>query len=206
MAAWIKAVGAVGVAIAYPFLSPYLVSQGWGNMELAVFAALTLWRGFKADDPRLRIGYFGLAAVLLAGAFFAKTYMVWLIPSFVYLALALLFGHTLWFPPSLCERLVRLQFPEFKPGIAEYLRQLTWVWTAFFAINVPLCALLPAIAGERVWAAYTGVVVYLLMGLLGVGEFLYRPRRFPGLGIPPLMETFRFMLRDGHKVFKDGQA
>ncbi len=202
MAAWTQAAGIAGFAIVYPFLSPYVVSQGWGNLELLVFAALTARRGWTADKPGWRLGYFGLAALLLAGAFSAQAYMVWLLPSFVYLSLAVVFGHTLWQPPSLCERLVRLQYPEFQPGIAEYLRQLTWVWTAFFAVNVPLCALLPALAGGKVWAAYTGVGVYLLMGLLGVGEYLYRPRRFPGLGMPSPKETFQFMARHGHKVFK----
>lgn len=202
MAAWVKPTLGAGLAVAYPFLSPYLVEQGWGSLELLTFAAFTLGRGFRAGQPAWRLAYFALALLLLVGALSRQTYLVWLLPSFVYLSLALLFGHTLWSPPSLCERLVRLMHPEFKPGIAEYLRQLTWVWTAFFAVNVPFCALLPLLAGERVWAVYTGAVVYLLMGLLGVGEFLYRPYRFPGLGIPPLMETFRVMLRDGHKIFK----
>lgn len=201
MAGAIKAVGIAVSIIAYPFLSPYLIRHGFAGAELSLFAGLCLWRGLKVDSLGFRVGYLALAALFFAGAFFAQAYLVWLIPSFVYLSLALLFGHTLWSPPSLCERLVRLQFPEFKPGIAEYLRQLTWVWTAFFAINVPLCALLPVVAGAQAWSVYTGVVVYLLMGLLGVGEYLYRPRRFPDLGIPPLLETFTAIARDGHKIF-----
>lgn len=202
MAGAIKAVGIALSSLAYPFLSPYLVRHGFAGAELAVFAGLSLWRGLGAGGPGVRAGYLSLAALLLAGAFSAQAYMVWLVPSLVYLSLALLFGHTLWSPPSLCERLVRLQHPVFKPGIAEYLRQVTWVWTAFFAVNVPFCALLPALAGPEAWAVYTGAVVYLLMGLLGIGEYLYRPRRFPDLEIPPALETFKFMARHGHRIFK----
>jgi uncharacterized membrane protein len=119
------------------------------------------------------------------------------------LSLAFLFGHTLWHPPSLCERLVRLQYPEFKPGIAEYLRQVTWAWAIFFAANTVICALLPVFADDWAWTFYTGVVVYVLMAFLVVGEYFYRLRRFPDLEIPPLMETLRVMMRQGHRVFKD---
>jgi hypothetical protein len=43
------------------------------------------------------------------------------------------------------------------------------------------------------------------MGLLGVGEWFYRQRRFPNMEIPPMLETFTFMAKHGHKVFKGEQ-
>lgn len=190
------------LVIAYPFLSAYLAGLGFASFELLIFSALTLWRGMTATLPAARLGSFSLAAVLLTGAYFANAYFIWLVPSFAYLWLTALFGHTLWSPPSFCERLVRLQFPDFMPGIAEYCRELTWVWTLFFAVNVVVCAVLPAIAGQQAWALYTGVLVYGLMGLLGMGEWFYRQRRFPDLEIPPAMETFKCIALNGHKVFK----
>lgn len=197
----VKAMAIAFLFLSYPFLSNYLAGLGFASLELIVFAALTLWRAFGADSRAFRIGGAVLALVLLVGAYFANTYFVWLVPSFAYLWLAVLFGHTLWSPPSLIERLVRLQFPEFVPGIAEYLRQLTLIWTLFFAVNVVVCGLLPLLAGQQVWALYTGVVVYLLMGLLGTGEWFYRHRRFPDLEIPPPLETFKVIAANGHKVF-----
>jgi uncharacterized membrane protein len=190
------------IFIAYPFLSAYLAGLGFASFELMVFAVLTLWRGITAAGTVARLGSFILALVLLAGAYFANAYFIWLVPSFAYLWLAVLFGHTLWSPPSFCERLVRLQFPDLVPGIAEYCRELTWVWTLFFAVNIAICALLPIIAGQTAWALYSGVVVYGLMGLLGTGEWFYRHRRFPDLEIPPALETFKCIAMNGHKVFK----
>lgn len=198
----IKPIVIACLVIAYPFLSAYLAGLGFASFELLIFSALTLWRGMTATLPAARLGSFSLAAVLLAGAYFANAYFIWLVPSFAYLWLTALFGHTLWSPPSFCERLVRLQFPDFMPGIAEYCRELTWVWTLFFAVNVVVCAVLPAIAGQQAWALYTGVLVYGLMGLLGMGEWFYRQRRFPDLEIPPAMETFKCIALNGHKVFK----
>lgn len=196
-----KAIGIAFIVIAYPFLSAYLAGQGFVSLELLVFAALTLWRGLKSKATALRLGSFLFAALLLAGAYFANAYFIWLVPSFAYLWLTVLFGHTLWMPPSLCERLVRLQYPDFIPGITEYLREVTWAWTLFFAINVVVGALLPALAGQTAWAIYTGAIVYVLMGLLTIGEWIYRHRRFPNLDIPPMKDTFTFMAKHGHKVF-----
>ena len=167
-----------------------------------MFAALTIWRGLKTKMTVLRIGSLLLGVLLLVGAFFANAYFIWLVPSFAYLWLTVLFGHTLWIPPSLCERLVRLQYPNFIPGIAEYLREVTWAWTLFFAVNVLVCALLPAIAGQKAWAIYTGGLVYVLMGLLAIGEWFYRHRRFPDMDIPPAKETLKFLGKHGHEAFK----
>lgn len=189
--------------IVYPFLSAYLARHGFAGWILVLFAVMTLWRGMRFGKRRWRLIALVLAISLMISAYFANRYVVWLLPSLVYSWLAAVFGYTLLSPPSLCERLVRLQFPEFKPGIAEYLREVTWVWTWFFAINVPVCALLPFLAGEGIWTLYTGVLVYLLMSLLAVGEWFYRRRRFPDLEAPPVMETFKVFARHGHKAFKD---
>jgi len=206
MAKAIKATGVTLLFIAYPFLSAYLAANGFAGFTLIAFAGLMLWRGVRATQTAWRVGSFILAALLFSAAYFAKTYVIWLIPSLVFSGLTFLFGHTLFSPPSLCERLVRLLFPEFKPGIAEYLHQVTLVWTVFFFANIFVCALLPTLAGPEAWTLYTGVLVYILMSLLVIGEWLYRHRRFPDLEIPPVMETVKFFVANGHKVFKDGGA
>jgi uncharacterized membrane protein len=195
---------AIGAAIAaYPFLSAWLIDHGLGRLVLLLFAALTLHRFVRAGSRFQRVVYGGAVVFLALGVFAAEAVMFRLIPALVYLSLTGLFGYTLAYPPTLLERMVRLQFPEFKPGIAEYLRQLTWLWTGFFAANVLICVWLAFLAGERVWMLYTGVVVYALMGLLVVVEMIYRSRRFPDLEMPKVMESLKIMLRDGHKVFRD---
>ena len=181
MKSQIKTVAIVVAAAAYPFLGPYLIRNGWGGLVLVLFAALTLWRGLKAAHADFRLGCILGAALLLVGAYFSEAYTVRLIPAFVYLSLAFLFGHTLWHPPSLCERLVRLQYPEFKPGMAEYLRQVTWVWAGFFAANVIICTLLPLLAQPWVDALHRsgGLWVDGLLGYWGIflpAKAVSRPR------------------------------
>lgn len=191
------------LVIAYPFLTAWLIHHGGSGPLLGLFALLSLWRGFRANGRATRLGY-GLLGVGFGGAAFqAEEYAVRLIPAFVYLSLAWLFGRTLRHPPSLLERFVRLQFPDFKPGIAEYLCAWTWAWTALFAANAVICAALAVWGGERLWMLYTGLWVYLEMSLLAVAEMLYRPRRFPDLEIPPLRDSLRVMVRRGHEVFRE---
>lgn len=202
----IKATSVTLLFIAYPFLSAYLAAKGFAGLTLTAFAGLMLWRGMRATQTAWRFGAFTLAALLLLGAYFANGYVLWLIPSLIYLGLTCLFGHTLFAPPSLCERLVRLLFPEFKPGISEYLQQVTWVWTLFFFANIFICALLPLLLGPEAWTLYTGVLVYVLMSMLVIGEWLYRHKRFPDLDIPPVLETVRFFVANGHKAFKGGDS
>lgn len=191
------------LALAYPFLTAWLARHGAGGLVLALFAGLSLWRGFRSGRMAGRLGYALLGTGLGLAALWAEDQAVRLIPAFVHLSLAWLFGHTLLHPPSLLERMVRLQFPEFKPGIAEYLRSWTWAWTLLFAVNTVVGAALAVGGDERWWMLYTGVVVYVQMGLLGIGEFLYRPYRFPDLEIPPLRESFEVLRRRGHEVFRE---
>lgn len=199
----LKAVCTALLFIAYPFISAYFARLGFASLELVIFAILTLWRGVRASQRWLRWACYALALILFGGAYFSSVYLIWLLPSSVYLWLAALFGHTLLNPPPLAERLVRLQYPEFDDTIAAYLREITWVWTAFFAANVLICALLPLWLGQQAWAVYTGVLVYLLMGILGVGEFFYRKRRFPEMEVPPFMETFQIMAKQGPRLFRE---
>lgn len=189
--------------ILYPFVSAFLVREGWSRLVLLLFAAPLVRRAVLAETPARRFFYGVPAGLLAAGAWLAEDFTARLIPAFVHLSLAGLFGYTLVHPPTLIERMVRLHFPEFKPGIAEYLRQLTWIWAGFFAVNVVVCAGLAGFADDKIWMAYTGFWVYLPMVALAVGEHLYRPRRFPGLEMPGPMETFRIMARNGHRIFQE---
>ncbi|WP_431256333.1 hypothetical protein ACQ86G_16380 [Roseateles chitinivorans] len=78
--------------------------------------------------------------------------------------------------PSIVERLARLTDPHLPPEAIRYTRRVTQVWCGFFLMN-GLIALATALwASERVWALYSGLIAYGLMGLLMGGEWLVRRR------------------------------
>jgi uncharacterized membrane protein len=58
----------------------------------------------------------------------------------------------------------------------RYCRRVTQVWVSFLAVHL-LATLATVFASRDVWALYNGVISYVLMGVLIVGERLFR-RRF----------------------------
>ena len=55
-----------------------------------------------------------------------------------------------------------------------YSRKVTQLWCGFFIVNGAIAAYTAVLASRETWAWYNGGVAYALMGLLFVGEWLYR--------------------------------
>jgi uncharacterized membrane protein len=95
-------------------------------------------------------------------------------PALVNMGLLLSFSATLVRPPSMIERFARMHLTEITPRVVAHTRRVTQLWCAMFVLNGVL-ALYTALACSReVWAAFNGLVSYLLVGTLIVGEWLYR--------------------------------
>jgi uncharacterized membrane protein len=63
-------------------------------------------------------------------------------------------------------------------GVA-YCRKVTLVWTVFLSVHL-LVTIATVFASREIWAAYNGLVAYVLMGLLFAGEWFYRRRLLNG--------------------------
>lgn len=98
-----------------------------------------------------------------------------LVPVFINLGLLYAFGRTLFGGPTIIERFALLQHPSLSAEQVRHCRAATAVWCAFFAANAAICAVLAWSAPLSIWTLYTGVVAYLLMGLLFAVEWLLRP-------------------------------
>jgi putative intracellular septation protein A len=55
-----------------------------------------------------------------------------------------------------------------------YTRRVTQIWCGFFILNGSLASLFVLLEQYRWWAVYTGIIAYILMGILMGGEFAYR--------------------------------
>lgn len=166
-------------------LYPLAIWLGHGRVEPRWLAGLLLLAA-ATRLPSLKLG--GVARWSAAGALLLVAYAVWsnlllplkLYPVLVNAALLAGFGYSLWSPPSVIERLARLREPDFPPAAVAYTRRVTQVWCLFFAFNGAIALGTALWASEAVWSLYTGVIAYILMGLLFGGEFLLR-RRFKRL-------------------------
>lgn len=132
-----------------------------------------------------------VGGVLVVTAFLNEGRVFLFVPVLVNAALLLSFGLTLHRGPSMIETFARLQVDDLSSAEQRYAVTVTWVWCGFFLLNGGVALALALEASVAVWALYTGLLSYLLMGALFCGEFLYRTwrfRRYVGGPLNPLLE------------------
>lgn len=100
--------------------------------------------------------------------------------------LAVVFGSTLRSGRMpLIERIARVSNPSLTPELCRYTRRLTQVWCMYFVIAALLCLLLPqsfVVTNALIWS---GTIA------LFAGERWVRPRIFPGVSFPGLVQQLR---------------
>lgn len=127
-------------------------------------ASAPLWRG------PLLLAIPALLLVLLVAP--DKAAMAY--PVAISLAAAAVFGGTLIVPPSLIERFARMQEPDLPEEGRAYCRKVTWVWTVWLVLNALIAGLLGWTGHHVAWAIWTGILSYVVMALLFLGEIVVR--------------------------------
>lgn len=160
-------------------LYPLAIWLGHGHVEPRLLAGILLLAALTRL-PSLKIGkmarWWLVGALLLAGlAVWANAMLpLKLYPVLVSVVMLAAFGYTLIAPPSMVERIARMQEPNLPPEIVGYARRVTQVWCGFFIINGAIALSTALWASPTVWLIYNGMISYLLMGLLFGGEFITR--------------------------------
>jgi len=193
-----KSIFVAVLVVAYPFLVYWLTSIGLPWVGSMLVLGIILWR------LRGHAGWIWWMAGLVASAFligmlFGSAVIAKLVPFGIHVSLFLVFWKSLATTP-LIERYARLDYPILPPEICVYVRRLTIVWAFFFALNAIACLGLALSNNEELWALYNGLVIYLLIGALFVGEIIWRKIRFPGLETPPFRESLQRMITYGKDI------
>jgi uncharacterized membrane protein len=162
---------------------PFLVHAGTGRippgtwvllaLSLAVGRLVLLRRQALARHllPPLVLVVAAMAALGVMDAPLA----VRLYPVLMGSAFAAAFGSSLRRGPALIEVFAALTEPDPDAAARAYMRKLTWVWFVFLLFNAaPSAATL--FAPAWVWTLYNGLISYLLIGALFLGEWLVRRR------------------------------
>ena len=128
--------------------------RGMG-VDLAILAPISVL--FLAvvgltNDANLLLGYPVLVSALFFGVFF----------------------YSVLNPPSIAEKLARLQEPNLPPRGVAYTRKVTQVWCLFFAANGLVAAATVWYGDRWLWSVYNGCIAYVLMGILMGTELLIR--------------------------------
>jgi len=77
--------------------------------------------------------------------------------------------------PPVIERFARLRHPDLPPQGVRYTRNVTRVWCLFFAVNGSIAAALALWGSWAWWTLYNGLISYVLMAALILGEWWLRP-------------------------------
>lgn len=179
----VNSAAALALGLAYPFLAYAALrhfSAGLLVLVLAVFIVLRLGLAALGKSPAIGAAERWLIAFAGGGA------LLWALispvaglkayPIFVSAGFAIVFGHSLLFPPTIVERFARLRPIEITPAALVYFRRVTLAWLAFFIANGGVSAL-TALSGDlELWTLYNGFVSYLLIGAMFAGEFVIRRR------------------------------
>ncbi len=105
-------------------------------------------------------------------------YLLRLYPALMATMVLTAFAYTLRRPPSMIERFARLQHDDLPPEAVAYTRRVTQVWCLFLLVNAAIAAYSALFLSRAAWAFYCGFLSYVLMGVLFVGEWLFRRYRY----------------------------
>lgn len=126
--------------------------------------------------PLTVIGLLTLSAVLEDQRFILA------LPVLISVALLVQFAASLRTETSMIERFARMQKPDLPEDHRAHCRQATWLWCGFFVANGAIAGLLALFGPLEWWTLYTGLIAYIVMGVLFGAEYVVRKYRFREYG------------------------
>ncbi|MBS1198233.1 MAG: hypothetical protein H6R18_2018 [Proteobacteria bacterium] len=133
-------------------------------------AAAKLFRGTATGEKLLFFGLLMLSATIIVSN---SELLLRAYPAIMSFSMLALFATTLFRPPSMIERFARLSRPDLPPDRIHYTRRVTQIWCAFFVIN-GVIAITTIFASREIWALWNGLLSYIAMGTLFIGERIFR--------------------------------
>jgi uncharacterized membrane protein len=171
-------IAAIAGGIFYPLLTYFCRAQISPKIFVLmglVLIGMRLW-GLRGK-PEMRVwhtAFLFAAAGLVAILFLDASIAVLAYPVVISLSVAAVFGLSLYFPPSVVERIARLSEPDLPPDGVIYTRRVTVVWFIFLLLNAAISLATALVGTIAQWALWNGLISYLLMGALFAGEIAIR--------------------------------
>jgi len=170
------------ILLAYPLL----IYFGLNYLDIRVLALLLIVLaiarvvGILSAAPsapmrtQMIFAAFALIVVAITSFLLESIDALRLYPVFVSGLLLVLFSVSLFYPPTIIEKLARLSEPDLSPEGVVYTRKVTMVWCAFFVLNGAVALYTALESSFEVWVFYNGFLSYILMGGLFSIEYVVR--------------------------------
>ncbi|WP_293730512.1 hypothetical protein [uncultured Actinobacillus sp.] len=164
------------LSVAYPV--GILLDWHWQWLGVFPFGLALLWalKAWQAVRFHRYFAIFMTALLLLSGISRTAFNVMYWYPVLINGMLLALFGSSLWAKQSAVERLARLQDPNLPPEAVAYTRKVTQLWCGVFILNIVISSTLVWLNEIDLWALYTGVIAYVIIGVVMAGEWLVRPK------------------------------
>jgi uncharacterized membrane protein len=175
---------AIVFALAYPLIVYFGLTRGSTRFAAWLLLALTLGHSLLRSFQLRRLALkSALAAPLCIAALWLddRRYMLAL-PVLINAGLFSLFFGSLMSSMPLVERFARMQVSDLSEAERSYCRSVTKLWSAFFVFNGATAAVLAVRSSLDLWTLYTGLISYILVGLVGASEYTVRKYRFGRYG------------------------
>ncbi len=123
----------------------------------------------------VRVAVLGASALLAVTIWWLNSEtLLLLVPASINALMAVVFGYSLYNPPTIPARVAQRFEGELTPEIERYTTQVTWVWLGFFCVNGSIALATALWASQEFWLLYNGCIAYGLTGLLFAVEYIYR--------------------------------
>jgi uncharacterized membrane protein len=164
--------------LGYPLIV-YFAYTRLGVRALAIFLlalyGISVALRFRDSAPelgRLLRQHLGLALLIGVALATGNATVLLFLPAVVSLYLLWTFSMSLREGTPMIEKFARMIEDDLPDFTLPYCRKVTIVWCVFLTSNALCVAVLAVKAPLEWWAAYTGLVAYLLVGALIAGEFI----------------------------------
>lgn len=169
--------------VLYPVLM-YVTLRSYSPRLIAILiGGVALLSAFSKDKGQhtyqLTIPIVAIMMICLVSVIMNQPAVMLYLPSLISANFLVSFGYTLLRPPSMVEvfarRMTDMVLVEEQ---LHYCRQVTLIWTLFFAVNGAVAIFTACCTSLEMWSLYNGLIAYGVMGLLFLTELCYRYWRF----------------------------
>ena len=126
------------------------------------------------DIPFIKVAGINVIILLMLSLFNNSSFILKLYPVVMSLSFLSIFIYSLIKPPSVIT-LIASTRDRLTIDSVKYTKKVTFAWCVFFLINA-LISFITVFLNDEIWALYNGLVSYLLMGTLFLGEWIVRKR------------------------------
>lgn len=169
-----------GLSISYPFVL-WTYGLSWQSiLVLSLILTIMTGRALLALLQKKPLTFFQKNFLLFVGTlgiFLGIGYLIndqglpYFYPVAASFSAGILFVKSLIYPPSLIEQFARLSEPQLDNRGVVYTRKVTILWTMYCFSNGFLSGGFSLWGTQDQWVLYNGVISYIIMGTLFMGEY-----------------------------------